>query len=209
MLNSQPRTRNTRRYSAAAQLRPTYSRLLLNGAYKKLEELRDQGKIPNTTIPVLQDRLSAEVCICGETLELGHSGGEKRRAHIQKLIDNSRRADEIQEIITTLYFGERAGPSAWLEDYKKVVRRRDGIQDLRDEAGRKYRTLELQLDALPDTDVQGLRAVLREYKEQRDRCLSRRAGIETQLSALRRERETLESERNRLLREQKKGSAVF
>lgn len=182
---------------------------LLNGAYKKLEELHDQGKIPNTTIPVLQDRLSAEVCICGETLELGNSGGEKRRAHIQKLIDNSQRADEMQEIISTLYFGERSGPSAWLEDYKKVVKRRDGIQDLRDEAGRKYRTLELQLDALPDTDIQGLRAVLREYKEQRDRCVSKRAGIETQLSALRRERETLESERNRLLREQKKGARIL
>ena len=30
---------------------------VLGRAFEKLEKLRDQGKIPNTTIPVLQDRL--------------------------------------------------------------------------------------------------------------------------------------------------------
>ena len=33
---------------------------VLAGAFDKLEELHDQGKIPNTTIPVLHDRLEAE-----------------------------------------------------------------------------------------------------------------------------------------------------
>ena len=66
-----------------------------------------RGKIPNTTIPVLQDRLSAELCICGESLEPGDPNGEKRRTHIQKLIDDSERADEIQEIITDLYYGAK------------------------------------------------------------------------------------------------------
>jgi len=30
----------------------------LGDAFQKLAELRDQGKIPNTTIPVLEERLS-------------------------------------------------------------------------------------------------------------------------------------------------------
>ena len=189
---------------------------LLSSAYEKLEELRGQGKIPNSTIPVLQDRLSVESCICGETLEPSNPDGEKRRAHIQKLIDDSRRADELQAITTDLYYSAKplqtegdGRPSAWLEDYKKIVMRRDGIQDLRDEAGRKYRSLELQLDALPNTDIQGLRATLREYKDQRDRCLSKRASSDTQLSGLRREREDLEDERDRLLREQKRGAHIL
>ena len=189
---------------------------LLGKAYDKLEELHDQGKIPNTTIPVLQDRLEAEICICGETLEEGDPEGHRRRAHIQKLIDDSQRADEIQEIITDLYYGAKplqggddAASGAWLEDYKKVVERRDGIQALRDEAGRKYRGLELQLDALPDTDIQGLRETLRKYKEQRDRCLTKRSATETKLAALRDERDTLESDRDRLLREQKKGARIL
>ena len=144
---------------------------VLGRAFEKLEELHDQGKIPNTTIPVLQDRLSAEICICGETLESGDPGGDKRRAHIQKLIDDSQRADEIQEVITDLYYGAKplqggadAGTSAWLEDYRKVVERRDGIQALRDEAGRKFRALEMQLDSLPDTDIQGLRETRRQRR---------------------------------------------
>ena len=189
---------------------------VLNGAFGKLEELHDQGKIPNTTIPVLHDRLEAEVCICGETLEPGEPGGAKRRARIQKLIDDSQRADEIQEIVTDLYYSARPlqsggaiESSAWIEEYKKVVERRDGIQALRDEAGRKFRALEMQLDSLPDTDIQGLRETRRQYKSQRDRFLSKQSVIATQLAGLRREREDLEVERDRMLREQKKGAHIL
>ena len=188
---------------------------VLSHAFETLEGLHDQGKIPNTTIPVLQERLSAEICICGETLEPSDPGGDKRRAHIQKLIDDSQRADEIQEIITDLYYGAKPlqtggdGSSAWLEDYKKVVERRDGLQVLRDEAGRKLRAVELQLDSLPDTDIQSLRETRRQYKDQRDRYLSKQSAIETQLTGLRRERENLVAERDRLLREQKKGTRIL
>ena len=185
---------------------------VLGRALEMLEELHDQGKIPNTTIPVLQDRLEAEVCICGETLEIGDSEGEERRRHIQKLIDESERADEIQEIITDLYYGAKplqSGgepvSSGWLEEYTKVVERRDGIQVLRDEAGRKLRALELQLDSLPDTDIQGLRDTRRQYKDQRDRYLAKQSRLETQLAGLKRERDELEARRDGLLREQKKG----
>ena len=189
---------------------------VLSRAFEKLEELHDQGKIPNTTIPVLEERLSAQICICGETLEPGDPGGDKRRAHIQKLINDSQRADEIQEIVTDLYYGAKplqtsgnVGSSGWLDDYKKVVERRDGIQALRDEAGRKLRALELELDAIADTDIQGLRETRRQYKDQRDRYLSKQSAIETQLTGLRRDREELETERDRLLREQKRGAQVL
>lgn len=189
---------------------------LLGRAFEKLEELHDQGKIPNTTIPVLEDRLSAASCICGETLEQGNPDGERRRAHIQKLIDDSQKADEIQEIITDLYYGAKplqasgdGGRARWLDEYRKVVERRDGIQTLRDEAGRKFRALELQLDSLPDSDIQGLRETRRQYKDQRDRHLARQSAVETQLTALRRERDELEADRDRLLREQKKGVRIL
>ena len=189
---------------------------LLVRTFAKLEELRDQGKIPNATIPVLQHRLSAEICICGETLEPGDEGSDKRRGHIQKLIDDSQQADEIQEVITDLYYGAKplqsggdAGSSRWLEDYKKVVQRRDGIKILRDEAGRKFRALELQLDSLPNTNIQGLRETRRQYKDLRDRYLVKRSAIDTQLTGLRRERADLEDKRDRLLREQKKGARIL
>lgn len=189
---------------------------VLNKAYSKLEELHDQGKIPNTTIPVLEDRLAAELCICGETLHPEDPDGHRRRGNIQKLIEDSKRADEIQETITDLYYGAKAlqpadgrNRSEWLEEYEKVVKSRDGLQTLREEAGREYRALELQLDALPDTDIQGLREAKRKYKEQRDRFLTKRTEIETQLAGLKRERDGLTIDRDRLLREQKKGARII
>ena len=188
---------------------------LLDKSFRILDQLRDQGKIPNSTIPVLQDRLSVETCICGESLGPGNPESKKRREHIQKLIEDSRRADEIQEIITRVYFEAKPlqdamiNKSEWLEAYKKVVERRDGIQTLRDEAGRKIRALELQVDELPNTDIKGLREMLRYYKEQRDRALSNRSASETQISGLNRERKDQERKRDTLLREQKKGARVL
>ena len=140
---------------------------VLGQAFERLDDLYEAGKIPNTTIPVLQERLAAEICICGETLEPGSESAETRRAHIEKLIDESQRADEIQKIITDLYFDAKPlrpseeGRSEWLEGYKTVVERRDGLQALRDQAGREFRALELELDSLPDTDIQGLRETRR------------------------------------------------
>lgn len=189
---------------------------VLERAFTELEQLHDQGKIPNATIPVLEDRLDAEICICGETLQPGDPAGHTRRQHIQKLIDDSRRADEIQEIITDLYYGAKSlqpvgtnTASRWVEEYGKVFKSRTGLETLRDEAGREFRVLELQLDAIKDTDVQGLRDTLRQYKDQRDRFLYKQSAIETQLAGLRREREDLKIQRERLLRAQKKGAWIL
>lgn len=183
-------------------------------AFEKLQVMHDQGKIPSTTIPVLQERLSGELCICGENLKSDNPDGLRRRDHIKKLIEDSERADEIQEVITDLYYGAKSlqvgsGGTPWLDQYKGVVERRDGLQVLRDEAGRKFRSLELQLDSLPETDIQGLREARRQYKDQRDRWLSKSSSLETQLAALRREKEQLEQQRDRLLREQKKGARII
>ncbi len=189
---------------------------VLGRAFEKLEELHDQGKIPNTTVPVLQERLAAEICICGETLEPGDPGGNKRRVHIRKLIDESHDADATEELVTNLYFGAKplqagsdVGSNAWLEDYKKVIEQRNGLQHFRDEAGRRFRALEQKLDSLPDTNVQGLRETRRVYMEQRDRRLSDRSAFETQLIELRRNQEKLEAKRDHLLREDKKGARIL
>ena len=42
---------------------------VLEKSLEKLNELRAQGKIPNATIPVLEERLKATICICGESLD--------------------------------------------------------------------------------------------------------------------------------------------
>ncbi|MCS1408245.1 MAG: hypothetical protein M2R45_01418 [Verrucomicrobia subdivision 3 bacterium] len=185
-------------------------------AFERLGELHEQGKIPSTTIPVLHECLDAEVCVCGEALRAGDPGSDKRRAHIHKLIDDNRRADEIQEIITELYYGAKelqgegdTGSSAWLNEYTKVVERHDDLQELRERTGREFRKLEKDLESLPDTDIQGLRETRRQYKARRDSYLSKKSVAETRLERLRKDQDEMEAQRDRFLREQKKGTRIL
>jgi DNA sulfur modification protein DndD len=189
---------------------------VLKNAFDKLKDLHDKGKIPNTTIPVLEERLNSELCICGESLRDDGSDGTRRREHICKLVENSRKADQVQELVTDLYYGsksleQRDGDveQQWMTLYTKVAAQRLTLQNLREEEGRKYKTLELQLDALPDTDIQALREVHRQYRDQRDRFNAEKAKIETQLENLRKERQKLEQDRDRLLRAQKRGARIL
>lgn len=189
---------------------------VLGDAFQKLTDLRDQGKIPNTTIPVLEERLNQENCICGENLVENNPDGNRRRLHIQKLIDDSKNADEIQIIITDLYYGSKplqGSPghkkSQWLPDYKRVVENRDGLAILRDQAGKKKRAIELEIDRLPDTDIRGLRETKKKYHEQRDRFLHGMSTKETKLESLNRDRAFLIVERDKLLRVQDKGTRVL
>lgn len=188
----------------------------LNDAFQKLTDLHDQGKIPNTTIPVLEERLNQEKCICGETLDEKDPDGNRRRIHIQKLIDGSKHADEIQIIITDLYYGSKSLQSSpikkesqWLPEYKRVVENRDGLAILREQAGKKKRAIELEVDKLLDTDIQGLRETKKKYQAQRDRFLHEISSKETKLESLNRDRAFLILERDKLLRLQDKGTRVL
>ena len=183
---------------------------------RKLNELRDQGKIPNTTLPVLEERLRGSTCICGETLNLNDTNGKRRRAHIQNLIDESRKADALQSRLTDLHFGSTSlqpdqvtDNERWLAEYAKVVERRDELGIMHQEQGKRLKALEAQLDDIPDTNIQGLRETKRLYMEQRDRFNAARSRYEAQLEGLRKEREGRVLQRENLLREQKKGARIL
>lgn len=189
---------------------------VLNKGLGKLVELHSQGKIPNTTIPVLEDRLKGTTCVCGESIDRTDPNGARRREHIQRLIDESRKADELQSMITDLYYGSRSfqpeeveESDRWAARYARVVERRDELEIMRKEQGKKLKALEVQLDDIPDTNIQGLRETKREYTDQRDRFNANRSKYETQLEGLKKERESLVAQRDNLLREQKKGARIL
>ena len=182
----------------------------------KLSELRNQGKIPNTTIPVLEERLRSSTCICGESLDPDDTNGEHRREHIQHLINESRKADALQSSITDLYFGSRSlqpdqidNEEHWLAAYDKIFARRDELDILREDQGKKLKALEAQLGDIPDTNIQVLLDTKRQYTDQRDRFNADRASYETRLEGLKKEQASLEVQRNNLLREQRKGARIL
>ena len=196
------------------------SRDLLAPVLKKslgeLDKLSIQGKIPNETIPILEERLKSTTCICGESLDSDYVDGKRRRNHIQCLIDDSRKADELQRIITELYFGSQAlqpvqstDKEHWLAKYAKVFEDRDEQESRLEDQGRKLKALEAKFDDIRDTNIQGLRDTKRKYGDQRDHFHAFRVRCETQLEVLQKEKISLSAKRNNLLREQKKGDRIL
>lgn len=198
----------------------TLSRDLLAQVFKesleKLDVLRDQGKIPSTTIPVLEDRLNNTTCICGESLNSSDSQGIRRREHIQSLIDSSQKADLVQSIITSLYYGSRdlnpsevGGSDKWEVKYGNVADARDELESQIDEYGKKLKALETQLDNIPDADLQELRSTQRQYKNQRDRFNADASKYQAELEGLRKENKELVLQRDNLLAQQRKGARIL
>lgn len=183
--------------------------------FARLSELRDQGKFPKTAIPVLQDRLNDGVCICGESLDQHDSHGRLRRERIDSLIEDSRSADTVQGILTELYHGAAQlplepdeGTYSWLDSYQTIAERRDQLDRLRDHEGANLRSLEVQVDAIGDMDLQELRETVRSFREQSNRAFERQTRAETELAGLREHEVELVRERDNLLRAQERGARI-
>jgi DNA sulfur modification protein DndD len=131
-----------------------------------LDSLHEQGKIPNQTIPVLEDRLEQANCICGESLDVRQSEGRQRREHIKQLIEASKNSDALQEVVTALYYGARGlmaptTENGWIGEYSTVYeRRQNAISNLAD-LGKRSKVLEKKISDLPNIDI-------RQLQEQRD-----------------------------------------
>lgn len=189
---------------------------ILGKSFEKLSNLRDKGKIPHATVPVLEERLKGTTCICGESLDLHNPHGKHRREHIQHLIDESRQADALQSILADLYYGSRslelsqnAGERHWGAEYAKIADRRDELDSQRKKQGENLKALETQLDRIPDTDIQGLRSAERDYTGQRDRFNTDKVRDETLLEELGKEYKKLARQRDTLLRHQGKGARIL
>ena len=189
---------------------------VLEKSFAALNDLHDRGKIPSTTIPVLEERLSSTECICGETLDPDRADGKRRRDHIQHLIDESRRVDALQETITQLYYGSRSLRAAtipdadrWTAAYGALATHREGLREWQGDQGRRSRALEAQLDDVPRADVAGWRDAKRRFTEQRDRYHARVAKNETHLEHLREEWHRERRRSQNLLEKQKKGTVVL
>ena len=189
---------------------------VLEKSLGKLNSLRDQGKIPQETIPVLEEKLKGTTCICGESLDPNHVDGKHRREHIQCLIDKSQKADELQNSIITLYHqslsllpAQITDSESWRAEYAKIFKLRDYLLSLQEEQGQKLSSLEKQLDDIPDIDIQGLRSTEKYYRDQRDRFNADQARLEAQLEGLQNEQSSLSAQLNNFLREQKKGDRIL
>ena len=188
----------------------------LEESMARLDALRTQKRFPKTSIPVLEDILKAQACVCGASLGDNDSSDQHRREHIENLIEDSRQADELQEVLTELYYSIRTlrevsagGRGNWVEQFDDVANRRDNLDSRIEELGKEARELDIQIKQLDDVDTTVLRNSLRELHKMRDQRLGDKARSESQRTHWSDRAERLRRRRDRLLREQTKGAIVL
>ena len=178
-----------------------------------LDGLHKQGKIPNQTIPVLEDRLNQPTCICGETLNPSALDGHRRRAYIQHLIEESRNADAIQEKVTALYYGAQellrpVQKRTWSDEYSDVFGRRQRANTRCEKLGEAEAAIEAKIAELPDVDIQQLRTTRNHYREQCKECQRKEIRLNTQLEVMQRDIKLAEAKREELLQYDEKGMKI-
>lgn len=190
---------------------------LLAGAFAKakavLDRLHQQGKIPNQTIPVLEDRLNQPLCICGESLNDNDQDGRRRRAHIQRLIEESRNSDAIQEKVTALYYGARellrpVQDRTWLDEYKDVFGRRNMANIRCKDYGEDEMAIEAKIDELPDVDIKQLQTTRGHYRTQAKEVQANAADISARIETMHREINSAATKRDKLLQHDEKGMKI-
>lgn len=190
---------------------------LLAGPFAKaqglLEALHDQRKIPNQTIPVLEDRLDQEICICGESLDDGSDNGRRRREHIACMIDDSRTADANHEKLSALYYGSQdllrppVDPT-WADEYVEVFQRRVSANKRVQDYGQAEAEIDAQIGRLPDVDIQQLRAARDQYRKQQKEQHAKFIRLTDELDTTKQKLEQAESRQTKLLSQDDKGAKI-
>lgn len=193
------------------------ARHLMAGPFSKagklLDELRKKGQIPNKTVPILEDRLENHSdCICGSTLDEGTPEGAKARANIQRLIDESREADDIRAKVSDLYYDGRNLFSgklpSWSELYDNAFQERQQIESVYRDIGEKEAELEAKLDKIPDINVQRLRDIKQTYEKQLRDEIVNGAEAEGDIKRLKAQKVELEKQFRTLSAKVSKGAKI-
>ncbi len=188
----------------------------IESSIAKLNDLRDQGKIPNSTIPVLEELLTADACFCGETLHGHENDAQRRKENIRGRIEGSRKADTLQSAVTDLYYASRplqanggSFDQTWQSQYSRIAKTRDELETRRNQFGQREKSLEVRLEQIPDTDLQGIRRTRTNYRHHRDRFNTLRVRYESDLRTVKHQKAELEATRDRLLRQQTRGMRIM
>src|SRR5690606_26497476 len=89
-----------------------------------LNNLNKKNRLPKLNIPILEELLQKEKCLCGE--DLSPEIGLEKRNYIEKSIIDSKDSDALQDSASTLYYSVRSqafdeASSKWLEKYNAAT----------------------------------------------------------------------------------------
>ena len=164
--------------------------------YQLLDDLNAQGVIPKAAVPVLQERLDVEKCICGADL----SEGSDARRHVMALVEVQRKNDTATEHLSSLYYQAKGELGAWdstetkwQELVAEMQRDRLATQGRIESANRELQSVLSKLDDIQEDEIESKRQIekslqssLRSKSLQLDRLETKLRALNEQIKDLNR-----------------------
>ena len=164
---------------------------------------------------MLAEWLTGVTCICGESLDQHSEDGQRRRAHIQRLISESQEAHELQKCLTDLYYSsldlnpkDITDDQYWIAEYNRISIPHDELETLREELEKELAALEVQLESIGNTNIEALRATEQDYIAQRDSLNDTRIEHEREHERLKERQRSLTATHNNLITQNRRGKGI-
>ena len=134
---------------------------LLKG-YRVLQRLHERGVIPSAAVPVLEERLDIEKCICGAVL----SPGSSARARVEAIIYEHRENDDQINYLSSLYYHARAEvekwqdrqTAQWIGDRDDIQRQRVAVKTRIEHANLELKSVKAKIDNIDSEEIEAKRA---------------------------------------------------
>ena len=131
---------------------------VLQNGYDHLKLMHAEGIIPKATVPVLEERLNIERCICGTDL----SEGTNARKIVSELIAQHRERDAEVDYLSSLYYQAQSevekwrsdDAKKWLDDVSELKEQRVSVTTRIDGAHRELSHVEKNLDQIDEEKIE-------------------------------------------------------
>lgn len=142
--------------------------LILDKGFSQLTKLHDAGVIPSASIPVLQERLTIEECICGTPL----TKGSQARKHVEDLIAAQRTIDDERRRLTELYHAAKVDLQREVNAARDWTRSLETLERTRLNNRKARETAQGQLKVLSEKIKRIDKGTITEARKNRDSLLA-------------------------------------
>lgn len=183
----------------------------LQNSKKILDELEDKGEIPNTLPILLESALRRKVCICGSDVSEGTLGA----IHIHHELEKSREGSETNDTLLSLHQSMAvrtregiAGLDSWIEKHKDIQTELLTSDAELETLGAELATIESRIGDIPEINVKQLNEDWQYHIKNISELDLLIRDKENDVSDLRKGIETLNSERQQLIRKNEANNEV-
>ncbi|MEM7357933.1 MAG: AAA family ATPase [Pseudomonadota bacterium] len=138
-----------------------------------LQIKKEERELPKANIPILEELLDRDTCLCGTDLSPESDEGKAKRNEIANAIKASQESDAIHEVATDLYYRSRSDDfdssnGKWLFSYETISKSYQNNRSAFKEMEEKFDKIEEKIDQIEDSKLEELRR----QKEQIDNKLT-------------------------------------